>query len=42
MTYLLVGDYGLEIDRLKELYPGGETIIDEEPQPRFIVYHLRS
>ena len=42
VTYLLVGDYGLEIDRLRELYPGGETIIDEEPQPRFIVYHLRS
>ena len=42
VTYLLVGDYGLEIDRLKKLYPGGETILDEEPQPRFIVYHLRS
>ena len=42
VTYLLVGDYAMEIDRLQELHPGGETIVDDEPQPRFIVYHLRS
>jgi hypothetical protein len=42
VTYLLVGDYAMEIDRLRELHPGGETIVDDEPQPRFIVYHLRS
>ena len=42
VTYLLVGAYAEEIDRLKELYPGGETIIDDAPYPRFIVYHLRS
>lgn len=42
VTYLLVGAYAEELDRLKELYPGGETIIDDAPQPRFIVYHLSS
>ena len=42
VTYVLMGDYAMEIDRLKQLYPGGETIIDGEPRPRFIVYHLRS
>ena len=42
VTYLLVGDYAMEIDRLRELHPGGETIVDDEPQPRFIVYHLPS
>ena len=39
VTYVLTGsDYIGEIDRLKELHPGGETIIDAES--RFIVYHL--
>ena len=42
VTFLLIGNYAQEIDRLKDLYPGGETIVDEEPQPRYIVYHLRS
>lgn len=42
VTYLLVGAYTEELGRLKKLYPGGETIIDDAPQPRFIVYHLRS
>lgn len=42
VTYLLVGAYAKEIDRLKELYPDGEIIIDDAPYPRFIVYHLRS
>ena len=41
VTYLLVGDYGVEIDRLRGLHPGGEIIVDDQPQPRFIVYHLR-
>ncbi len=40
VTYLLLGGYEQEIDRLKELHPGGETIVDDEPQPRFAVYHL--
>lgn len=42
VTYLLVGAYTEELGRLKKLYPGGETIVDDAPQPRFIVYHLRS
>ncbi len=42
VTYLLVGHYAAEIDRLREMYPGGEVIVDDAPQPRFIVYHLRS
>ena len=42
VTYVLMGDYAMEIDRLKQLYPGGETIIDGEPRPRFILYHLPS
>ena len=42
VTYLLIGHYAQEIDRLKQLYPGGETIVDSEPRPRFIVYHLQS
>ncbi len=42
VTYLLIGHYAIEIDRLRELYPGGEVIVDDAPQPRFIVYHLRS
>ncbi len=42
VTYLLVGAYAEEINRLKDLYPGGETIIDDAPRPRFIVYHLQS
>ena len=39
VTYVLLGSsYKGEIDRLQELYPGGETIIDAES--RFNVYHL--
>ena len=39
VTYVLIGSvYMGEIDRIKELHPGGETIIDAEL--RFIVYHL--
>ena len=39
VTYVLTGsDYIGEIDRIQELHPGGETIIDAES--RFIVYHL--
>ena len=39
VTYVLIGSsYKGEIDRLQELYPGGETIIDAES--RFSVYHL--
>ena len=42
VTYLLIGHYAIEIDRLRELYPGGEVIVNDAPQPRFIVYHFRS
>ena len=42
VTYVLIGHYAQEIDRLEQLYPGGEIIVDSEPRPRFIVYHLRS
>ena len=39
VTYVLIGSvYMGEIDRIKELHPGGETIIDAES--RFSVYHL--
>ena len=42
VTYVLIGHYAQEIDRLRQLYPGGDVIIDSEPRPRFIVYHLSS
>jgi len=38
VTYVLLWPYMEEIDRIQELHPGGETIIDAES--RFIVYHL--
>ena len=39
VTYVLIGSvYMEEIDRLQEMYPAGETIIDAES--RFSVYHL--
>ena len=39
VTYVLIGSsYKGEIDRLQELHPGGETVIDAES--RFSVYHL--
>ena len=37
VTYILLGLYMDEIYRLKEMHPGGETIISPA---RFIVYHL--
>ena len=43
VTYILMGSYAGAIDGLRTLYPEGETIVDDdELQPRFIVYHLRS
>ena len=41
VTYLLEGPYVEEIDRIMEKYPGGELIVDEGPEPVYIVYHLR-
>ena len=41
VTYLLEGVYMEEIDRIMEKYPGGELIVDEGPDPVYIVYHLR-
>ena len=40
VTYLLEGPYMEEIDRIREIYPDGELVVDDEPQPRFIIYHL--
>ncbi len=42
VTYVLIGHYAQEIDRLQQLYPGGDVIVDSDPRPRFIVYHLNS
>lgn len=42
VTYVLIGHYAREIDRLEQLYPGGDTIVDSDPRLRFIVYHLNS
>lgn len=42
VTYVLIGHYAREIERLEQLYPGGDIIVDSEPRPRFVVYHLRS
>lgn len=41
VTYLLEGPYVEEIDKIMEMYPGGELIVDEGPEPLFVVYHLR-
>ena len=41
VTYLLEGPYMEEIDKIMEMYPGGELIVDKESQPLYIVYHLR-
>ena len=41
VTYLLEGTYVEEIDRIMEMYPGGELIVDEGPEPLYVVYHLR-
>ena len=30
-----------EIDKIMEMYPGGELIVDEGPEPLYVVYHLR-
>ena len=40
VTYLLEGQYMDEIDRIMEMYPGGELIVDDRTQPFYIVYHL--
>ena len=40
VTYLLEGQYMDEIDRIMEMYPGGELIVDDRTQPLYIVYHL--
>lgn len=41
VTYLLEGPYVEEIDKIMEMYPGGELIVDERPDPLYVVYHLR-
>ena len=41
VTYLLEGPYVEEIDRIMEMYPGGELIVDEGPQQLYVVYHIR-
>ncbi|MCY3900459.1 MAG: hypothetical protein OXF86_17915 [Caldilineaceae bacterium] len=41
VTYLLEGPYVEEIDKIMEMYPGGELIVDEGPEPLYVVYHLR-
>jgi len=41
VTYLLEGPYMEEIDKIREMYPGGEVIVDKGPHPLYIVYHLR-
>ena len=40
VTYLLEGQYMDEIDWIMKTYPGGELIVDDRPQPLFVVYHL--
>ncbi len=40
VTYLLEGQYMGEIDRIMEMYPGGELIVDDRTQPLYVVYHL--
>jgi 4-amino-4-deoxy-L-arabinose transferase-like glycosyltransferase len=40
VTYLLEGQYMDEIDKIMKTYPGGELIVDDRPQPLYIVYHL--
>ena len=42
VTYVLMGNYMLEIDKLKSMYPDGETLVDSELGPRFVIYHLSS
>jgi len=39
VTYLLEGPYMEDLDRIMEMYPGGELIVDEGPQPVYAVYH---
>ena len=41
VTYLLEGPYVEEIDKVMEMYPGGELIVDEGPEPLYVVYHLK-
>ncbi len=41
VTYLLEGPYINEIDRIMEMYPGGELIVDEGPEPVYVIYHLK-
>ena len=40
VTYLLEGEYMEEIDRIREMYPDGEIIVDDGDNPLYIVYHL--
>ena len=42
VTYVFMGHYMVEVDKLKSLYPGGETLFDSELRPRFVIYHLSS
>ena len=43
VTYVMIGGYAEEIDRLREMYPGGEAVEDRDDEGvvRFVVYHLR-
>ncbi len=41
VTYVLEGSYMEEVDRIMELYPGGELIVDEGEQPVYAIYHVK-
>ncbi len=41
VTYLLEGPYVEEIDKIMEMYPGGDLIVDEGPDPSYVIYHLK-
>jgi len=40
VTYVLEGPYVEEIDKIMEMYPGGHLIVDEGPDPVYVIYHL--
>ncbi len=41
VTYVLEGIYMEEVDRIVDLYPGGELIIDGGEQPMYAIYHVK-
>ncbi len=42
VTYVLLPPYGQELDRVSEMYPGGEEVLEYSKRGalRFAVYHL--